>query len=75
MSERKNPKLLEFDTKDCQVFVHYSDITLRDLFAGLAMSGMSVHATSLAAKYDVAERSYKMADAMLAERDKGETKP
>jgi len=49
----------------------YSDITLRDLFAGLAMQGMMSNALLSVAHPDTmiyADLAYMAADAMLTER-------
>ena len=64
MSEPKNPPLL--------VGVATTQITLRDLFAAAALSGMNLpHDYSRGIHNSAAaERSYALADAMLAEREK-----
>jgi len=47
-------------------------MTLRDYFAGQALAGFSVcHADN--ACIVIAKQAYKLADAMLAEREKNET--
>lgn len=48
---------------------HYEGMTLRDYFAAKAMQGFFAESSTMSIK-DIAEWSYKMADAMLKERDK-----
>jgi hypothetical protein len=43
---------------------------LRDIFAGLAMCGLITK--NIGAPQDMAEASYRMADALMEARDKGE---
>jgi hypothetical protein len=43
---------------------------LRDIFAGLAMCGLITK--NIGAPQDMAEASYRIADAMMETRDKGE---
>lgn len=50
-----------------------SALTLRDWFAGMIAGGMAAHSGTCGAAFapdDIAERSYEVADAMLAERAK-----
>ena len=50
---------------------HYRGMTLRDWFAGQAMSGYCINAeTSMQEFRDIARDAYQQADAMLAERAK-----
>ena len=48
-----------------------TDITLRDMFAGMAMLGQAESPLFTRSSFSlIAEESYAMADTMLAERDK-----
>ena len=50
-------------------------MTLRDYFAAKAMEGVLAHATLFEQKdIVISVYAYRMADAMIAEREKGETK-
>ena len=76
MSE--NPKLFESKSYPIHATVQPSfevlstDITLRDLFAAAALSNMRLPADYSTGPHNAmaAERSYQLADAMLAERAK-----
>ena len=50
-------------------FMEVKEKLLRDHFAGLAMQGVLANPQMLG---DVAKAAYEMADAMLAERERGE---
>ena len=66
MSETKpsNPTIFsEMESAD-----YWTNITLRDLFAGLALAGMLAHPVDGAIPTEYAEDAYSYADAMLAER-------
>ena len=66
-----NPKLIDWDFINIDTDIYqYSDITLRDLFAGVAMLGigMSITTEDKSKEHIIAEAAYNMADAMLAER-------
>jgi len=81
-----NPKLVNSYPRDNGV---YSDITLRDLFAAAAMTGMLANEASRAESVQIcglnsgagspddviAHFAWKQADAMLAARDAGEVEP
>lgn len=50
-------------------------MTLRDYFAASALQGILAHPNGIAGLWGLAaEHAYKAADAMLAERKKGESK-
>ena len=54
-------------------FMVVKEKLLRDHFAGLAMQGFCAHGSSNPiTQKELAEFSYQMADAMLAERERGE---
>lgn len=79
MSETKpeNPPLFELENySDVPhgTSLFGTDITLRDLFAAAALAGACVEtdAGSIIDRSNCAEWCYGMADAMLAERAKGE---
>ena len=58
----------------CDQHAYSEGMTLRDYFAGQALSGMTVNRATLYQGIDVsrqfAKESYMLADAMLAEREK-----
>ena len=66
-----NPKLLSVGTDDYHRGVSVSNITLRDLFAAFALSGMDVMPSMSDGECaSCANDAYRMAGAMLAEREK-----
>ena len=61
-----------FSGQPCTIY--HPGMSLRDWFAGQAMQGMVAYSGSTGAGFgpgDIAARSYEIADAMLAEREKG----
>jgi len=55
---------------------HASGMTLRDWFAGQIAGGMAAHSGTMGTPFgpgDIAQRSYEVADAMLAARAEGAT--
>ena len=65
-TDARNPKL--FKTKGPAVS---TDITLRDLFAAVAMLGMVIRAgADLGWQFEDAKNAYRYADAMLQQREK-----
>lgn len=61
-----NPEQLKLDPPE---FGLLSEITLRDLFAAVALSGPMAATTWKGDPSTVAKRVYEFADAMLSERD------
>lgn len=77
MSENENPKLIEsvdeysYNDEGDEIRTgesYRSSITLRDLFAGMAMHAVISRIGIIAIESDVQALAYKAADAMLAER-------
>lgn len=66
------PRPVSTDEHDspCNVFYEQSGMTLRDYFAALAMAGNRPNPNGFGGYAERAMYAYKMADAMLAERDK-----
>jgi len=53
----------------------HDGMTLRDWFAGQIVNGMVAYSGTVGVNFgpgDIAKRSYEVADAMLAERSRGE---
>ena len=50
----------------------WSEISLRDIFAGFALAGACVNEPGVEDSADLASEAYAHADAMLAERAKGQ---
>ena len=70
-----NPTLLDYDFVYCGdadewFAAQTTKVTLRDLFAGLAMAGKLTRGYGPSAAAEVARQAYAFADAMLAERVK-----
>ena len=70
----ENPELFRTNsTHDGQLY-HLTDITLRDIFAGIAMQAFITRDLLIAKTFTPEAASYNayvIADAMLAERQKG----
>lgn len=49
-------------------------MTLRDYFAAKAMQGLLADSNVISSAENVSTAAYKMADAMIAERNKGQNK-
>ena len=62
-------KYLDKQTDQERIYLGSGGMTLRDYFAGKALSGI-VRATTRSNPEDIATACYKMADAMLEERGK-----
>ena len=73
MSKPENPSAFPsqlHDARDAGDYDPQFGMTLRDWFAGQALSGLSAHPAGSAGQWpDLASDAYKAADAMLAQRE------
>lgn len=77
MSGLENPFAFPFpdvvDHNGCGIMEGSHGMSLRDHFAGQIAAGMAAHSGTMGASFgpgDIADRSYQIADAMLAARAK-----
>ncbi len=71
MNETKtsNPPL--FDIMEMQETVYQTNVTLRDLFAAFALAGLKAgEGAAIQTRSYMVEESFRLADAMLAERER-----
>lgn len=76
----KNPCLLDYETEAHRVgeplIAHFSEITLRDIFAAFALPTLMMDIPSdsnwrdITQEREIAQQAYRLADALLDERAK-----